>query len=69
MVLMLPMPALQLHHPRRCCQHSISKREEKTDYKLKKVDENEKIVYTSYQKEENANGHEINVNLPCINIT
>lgn len=42
--------------------------EENEDYKIKKIDENQKIVYTKYQKEENINGHEINVNLPCINI-
>lgn len=42
--------------------------DEKENYNVKKIDENQKIVYTEYQKEENINGHEINVNLPCINI-
>lgn len=42
--------------------------EEKEDYKTKKIDGNQKIVYTSYQKEEKINNHEINVNLPYINI-
>lgn len=42
--------------------------EEKEDYKTKKIDENQKIIYTSYKKEEKINGHEIDVNLPCINI-
>lgn len=42
--------------------------EENENYKTKKVDENKRIVYTSYQKEENINGHELDVNLPYINI-
>lgn len=42
--------------------------EEKENYETKKIDKNQKIVYTSYQKEENINGHEINVKLPYINI-
>lgn len=42
--------------------------EENENYETKKIDENEKIVYTSYQKEENINGHEVDVNLPYINI-
>ena len=42
--------------------------EEKENYEAKKIDKNQKIIYTSYQKEEDMNGHEINVKLPYINI-
>ena len=42
--------------------------EEKANYQTKKEDENQKIVYTSYQKQENLNGHEVDVNIPYINI-
>ena len=42
--------------------------EEKENYETKKIDKNQKIVYTSYQKEEKNNGYELNVNIPYINI-
>lgn len=42
--------------------------EEKENYQTKKIDKNQKIVYTSYQKEEKNNGYELNVNIPYINI-
>lgn len=42
--------------------------EEKGDYKTQKINENEKIIYTSYIKEERTDKYEINVNLPYINI-
>lgn len=42
--------------------------EEKGDYTNKKIDENEKIVYTSYSKEDKTDKHEIDINLPYINI-
>lgn len=37
-------------------------------YQIKKIEENEKIVYTNYRKEEKTDKYEINVNLPYINI-
>ena len=42
--------------------------EEKENYETKKIDKNQKIIYTSYQKEEKNNGYELNVNIPYINI-
>ena len=42
--------------------------EEKENYETKKIDKNQKIVYTSYQKKEKNNGYELNVNIPYINI-
>ena len=42
--------------------------EEKENYETKKIDKNQKIVYTSYQKEEKNNSYELNVNIPYINI-
>lgn len=42
--------------------------EEKENYETKKIDKNQKIVYTNYQKEEKNNGYELNVNIPYINI-
>lgn len=42
--------------------------EEKENYQTKKIDKNQKIVYTGYKKEEKNNGYELNVNLPYINI-
>ncbi len=41
---------------------------DKEEHKTKKEDENQKIIYTSYQKKEKANGYEIDVNLPYVNI-
>lgn len=38
------------------------------NYQIQKIKEKEKIVYTSYNKEEKADKYEINVNLPFINI-
>lgn len=37
-------------------------------YQTKKIEENEKIIYTSYSKNEKTDKYEINVNLPYINI-
>ena len=42
--------------------------EEKGEYKIQKINQNEKLVYTNYNKEEKNEKHEINVNLPYINI-
>lgn len=42
--------------------------EDKGEYKIQKQNPNEKIVYTEYSKEDKTEKHEINVNLPCINI-
>lgn len=42
--------------------------EEKGNYSKRKIDKNEKIVYTSYNKQEKTDKHEIDVNLPYINI-
>lgn len=42
--------------------------EEKENYETKKIDKNQKIVYTSYKKEEKNNSYELNVNIPYINI-
>lgn len=42
--------------------------EDKEEHKTKKEDENQKIIYTSYQKKEKENGYEIDVNLPYVNI-
>lgn len=41
---------------------------EDKDYQTQKIEENEKIVYTGYNKEEKTDKYEINVNLPYINI-
>ena len=41
---------------------------EDKDYQTQKIDGNEKLVYTSYKKEEKKDKYEINVNLPYINI-
>lgn len=38
------------------------------NYTISKKDENLEIVYTSYQKEEKTDKHEININLPYVNI-
>lgn len=37
-------------------------------YQTQKIEENEKIIYTGYKKEEKTDKYEINVNLPYINI-
>lgn len=37
-------------------------------YKIQKVEEDEKIIFTSYSKEEKTDKYEINVNLPYVNI-
>lgn len=37
-------------------------------YQTQKIEENEKIIYTSYSKNEKTDKYEINVNLPYINI-
>ena len=42
--------------------------EDKGNYRTQKVEENNEIVYTNYQKEEKTENYEINVNLPYINI-
>ena len=38
------------------------------NYQTQKIEENEKIVYTSYKKEEKSDKYEINVNLPYVNL-
>lgn len=38
------------------------------NYQIQKIEENEKIIYTSYSKDEKTDKYEINVNLPYINI-
>ena len=38
------------------------------NYQMQKIEENEKIVYTSYKKEEKSDKYEINVNLPYVNL-
>lgn len=38
------------------------------NYQIQKIEENEKILYTSYSKDEKTDKYEINVNLPYINI-
>lgn len=38
------------------------------NYQTQKIDENQKIIYTSYKKEEKTDKYEININLPYINI-
>lgn len=42
--------------------------EEKENYDTKKINKDEKVVYTSYQKEEKNNNYELNINIPYINI-
>ena len=42
--------------------------EDKGEYKIQKINSNEKIVYTNYSKEDKTEKHEISVNLPNINI-
>ena len=42
--------------------------EDKGEYKIQKINQNEKIVYTDYSKEDKTEKHEISVNLPSINI-
>lgn len=42
--------------------------ENKTNYEVKKIDENKDIVYTSYQREDKNLNHEIDVKIPYINI-
>ena len=42
--------------------------EDKGEYKIQKINQNEKIVYTDYRKEDKTEKHEISVNLPSINI-
>lgn len=42
--------------------------EDKGNYRTQKIEENNEIVYTGYQKEEKEQNYEINVNLPYINI-
>ncbi len=42
--------------------------EDKGEYKIQKVKQDEKLVYTNYTKEEKNEKHEIDVNLPYINI-
>lgn len=45
-----------------------NKLNDKGNYKTQKVDENQDIIYTSYNKEEKTDNYEVNVNLPNINI-
>lgn len=42
--------------------------EDKGEYKIQKIKQDENLVYTNYTKEEKNEKHEINVNLPYINI-
>ena len=45
-----------------------NKVEDNGEYKIQKINQNEKIVYTNYSKEDITDRHEIHVNLPLINI-
>lgn len=45
-----------------------NKLDNKENCEIQKIEENEEIIYTKYQKEEKKNNYEINVNLPYINI-
>lgn len=42
--------------------------EDKGNYRTKKIDENQEIVYIGYTKYEKTDNYEININLPYINI-
>jgi hypothetical protein len=42
--------------------------EDKGEYKIQKIKQDENLVYTNYTKEEKNEKHEIDVNLPYINI-
>ena len=42
--------------------------EDKGEYKIQKIKQDENLVYTNYTKEEKNEKHEINLNLPYINI-
>ncbi len=45
-----------------------NKLDDKGNYITQKIEENKEIIYTNYQKEEKTENHEININLPYINI-
>lgn len=45
-----------------------NKLEDKGNYRTKKIDENQEIVYIGYTKQEKTDNYEININLPYINI-
>lgn len=42
--------------------------DDKGNYRTKKIDENQNIVYTNYKKEEKTDNYTLNINLPYINI-
>lgn len=42
--------------------------DDKGNYRTKKIDDNQNIVYTYYKKEEKTDNYDLNINLPYINI-